>query len=169
MNEFWERITLVSSWGLAGLNLAGESKAHRVKYFETRATQSHVCVCGCLTGSVPTQTSACCVQICTCTHPQKVLPHGFSCSSEMSGQIVSDYFLQLLPSSSTTLKIIHSKGNFKKLLFKNSLPLIDCIVQRSKHRFQWVLVGRNFLNRLQAFGVEQVKMTFAFSPSHIYN
>lgn len=46
--------------------------------------------------------------------PPKVLPHSFSCSSEMSGQIVSDYFLQLLPPSSTTLKIIHSKGNFKK-------------------------------------------------------
>lgn len=78
--------------------------------------------------------------------------------------MASDYFLQMLPQSSTNLKIIHPKGNFKKLLFENSLPLIECIVQRSKHCFQWVLEGRSFLNRLQVFGVEWVKMTFAFSP-----
>lgn len=66
---------------------------------------------------------------------QSVFPHGFLCFSKMSGQIVSDDFLQLLLPSSTTLKNIHSKGNLKKLLFENSLPLIECIVQRSKHCF----------------------------------
>lgn len=167
MNAFWGRATLVSRWGLAVLNLAGEIKVHSVKYFEKGHTNP--CVYDYLSPSAPTQTSACCEQLCTCTHPQKVLPHGFSCSREMSGQMASDYFLQLLLLSSTTLKIIHSKGNFKKLLFENSLPLIECIVQRSKHCFQWVLVGRSFLNRLQAFGVEWVKTTFAFSPSHIHN
>jgi len=65
---------------------------------------------------------------------QNVLPHGFVCFSKMSGQIVSDDFLQLLPPSSTTLKTVGSKGNSKRPLFK-SLPLIECIVQRSKHCF----------------------------------
>lgn len=165
MNEFWERTTLDSRWGLAGLNLAGEA---RPAGWSTLRQGPYKAMCVQLFIMLCTHTDLS-VQLCTCTHPQKVLPHGFSCFSEMSGQIVSDYFLQLLPPSSTTLKIINSKGNFKKLLFENSLPLIECIVQRSKHSFQWVLVGRSFLNRLQAFGVEQVKMTFAFSPSHIHN
>lgn len=48
---------------------------------------------------------------------QSVFPLGFLCYSKMSGQTVSDDFLLLLLPSSTTLKIINSKGNFKKLLF----------------------------------------------------